>query len=88
VMPRRSASCRSLASMSSGSFTVVRLMVCQHTASPTVVEAPAWGRSPLDGELWHQAQRTSSVVGCLSELAASGDTLLAFGEGGVWRWSN
>lgn len=50
-----------------------------------------------NGELWHQAQRTPSVyqaqrtpsvVGCLSELAASSDTLLAFGEGGVWRWSN
>jgi hypothetical protein len=31
VMPRRSASCRSLISRSSGSFTVVRRMVCQHT---------------------------------------------------------
>lgn len=31
VTPRRSASCRSLASRSSGSLTVVRFMVCQHT---------------------------------------------------------
>jgi hypothetical protein len=31
VVPRRSASCRSRASSSSGSFTEVRLMVCQHT---------------------------------------------------------
>src|SRR5579859_4597836 len=31
VMPRRSASWRSLASRSSGSLTVVRFMVCQHT---------------------------------------------------------
>jgi hypothetical protein len=30
-MPRRSASWRSLASRSSGSFTVVRFTVCQHT---------------------------------------------------------
>jgi hypothetical protein len=43
VMPRRSASCRSLASISSGSFTVVRFMVCQHTASPHIVEAFACG---------------------------------------------
>lgn len=30
VVPRLSASCRSRASTSSGSFTVVRFMVCQH----------------------------------------------------------
>ena len=32
VVSRRSASCRNRASRSSGSFTVVRFMVCQHTA--------------------------------------------------------
>jgi len=31
VVPRREASCRSFASRSSGSLTVVRRMVCQHT---------------------------------------------------------
>lgn len=33
VEPRRAASCRSRASRSSGNFTVVRFMVCQHTCS-------------------------------------------------------
>lgn len=33
VAPRRAASCRSRASKSSGSFTVVRFIICQHTTS-------------------------------------------------------
>jgi hypothetical protein len=31
VVSRRAASCRRRASRSSGSFTVVRFMICQHT---------------------------------------------------------
>lgn len=36
VVPRRAASCRSLASVSLLSFTVVRFMVCQHTQGEPV----------------------------------------------------
>ena len=46
VMPRRSASCRSLASRSSVSFTVVRLMVCQHTAGGTGTTCPLSDPNP------------------------------------------
>jgi hypothetical protein len=41
VAPRRSASWRSRASSSSGSFTVVRFTVCQHTARRLRVKARA-----------------------------------------------
>jgi hypothetical protein len=59
VIPRRSASCRSLASSSSGSLTVVLLMVCQHTptgepvprefASQSARRGIDPGRSPIGG---------------------------------------
>ena len=39
VMPRRSASCRSLASRSSGSLTVVLFKVCQHTSTDSSLTA-------------------------------------------------
>jgi len=41
VTPRRCASCRSRASRSSGSFTVVRFMVCQHTCPERPRDAPS-----------------------------------------------
>lgn len=45
VLPRRLASCRKRSSSSSGIFTVVRTMVCQHTVlnAPAVSAAPACG---------------------------------------------
>ncbi len=49
LVPRRAASWRSRASSSSGSFTVVRLMVCQHTLPPTAKSTPQSSRDKRPG---------------------------------------
>jgi hypothetical protein len=73
VVPRRSASCRRRASSSSGSFTEVRRMVCQHTAVASGDVCPAGETIP--GHRRRHGSLTIAPRSCQSLSRRSGARL-------------